>query len=150
MVRTILALGAYATLALAAYPLAASEQVALSRAVFLETATSTPSGRMRSIAPAESVSRGDKVILVVEWRAPTHSKGFTVSSPVPAHLTYARSSDDSVEVSVDGGRNWGLLDSTRMGSRKATPEDVTHLRWRIPAHKARSGSGRITYSAFVR
>jgi hypothetical protein len=37
-----------------------------------------------------------------------------------------------------------------MGSRQATPEDITHVRWRISGLRARSGSGSITYSGIVR
>ena len=52
--------------------------------------------------------------------------------------------------SVDGGRTWGKLGNLRMGGRYATPEDVTHVRWRIaPGHAAR-GSGHIAYSGIVR
>ncbi|MEZ5695915.1 MAG: hypothetical protein R3E18_05615 [Sphingomonadaceae bacterium] len=147
MFRKILALG---LLAGASQGLSANDRVELSRAVFLETASSAPGGKLRSIEPAQNLRRGDKVILLVEWRAARGSDGFSVSSPVPGHLSYARSSDDSVEVSVDGGRNWGALDRARIGNRKATPEDVTHLRWRVSMREARAGSGRITYSAIVR
>ena len=56
--------------------------------------------------------------------------------------------------STDGGRNWGQLGIMRMrdrdGTRLASPEDVTHLRWRVADSEAARGSGRFTYSALVR
>ena len=36
------------------------------------------------------------------------------------------------------------------GSRMATPEDVTHVRWRVAPATAAQGQGRIAYSAIVR
>jgi hypothetical protein len=53
-------------------------------------------------------------------------------------------------VSVDGGKTWGKLGKLRIGSRLATPEDVTHVRWRISAAHAALGRGDIAYSGIVR
>ena len=47
-------------------------------------------------------------------------------------------------------KRWGKLDDLRIGNRIATPEDVTHVRWHVPANQAARGAGEITYSAIVR
>lgn len=142
--RSYLIMGAVA--ALISGNLAAQSAVELSRAVFVER----ENGASRAVEPADSLRPGDKVVLVVEWDAPRGGKGFTVNSRVPRNLSFQRSSRDDVQVSVDGGARWGYLDTMRIGSRRATPEDVTNLRWRIPARMAARGSGIITYSAIVR
>lgn len=136
---------------LACGTLAAQSAVEISRAVYVERASgSAASGVMRAVEPASSLRRGDKVVLVVEWQAPRGRDGFTVSSRVPRNLAFQRSSRDDVQVSVDGGARWGSLQAMRVGSRRASPEDVTNLRWRIPSSLAARGSGIITYSAIVR
>lgn len=127
-------------------------QVQLSRAAYVERVSDN--GATRSIAPATNLRSGDTVVLMVAWQAEQDRKAFTVSSPIPKHLSFKRSASDQQTVSIDGGQSWARLsdltieDSGR--TRRASVEDVTHLRWRIPASVAARGSGKITYSAIVR
>ncbi len=101
---------------------------------------------VRELEPATALKSGDKVVLVVEWNAQAPDRPFTVKSAVPRDLAFQRAGDDAVEVSTDGGRNWGELGSLKIGSRLASAEDVTHLRMRVAGEKR----GRMTFSAFVR
>lgn len=137
---TILALAAPAA-ALAA-PL-----VTLDSAVFVER---IKPGAVRLLEPARQLNRGDRLVYVVSWQRMGGEGGFTVTNPLPRTVYYQRSATGDEEVSVDGGRRWGKLDSLRVGDRVATPEDVTHLRWRVAPAQAARGTGRITYSAIVR
>jgi hypothetical protein len=135
-------------LALAAPVIAvAAPSVALDSAVFVEKIV-PQKGRM--LAPASSLKRGDRVVYVVSWYRMGGQGGFTVTNPLPSKVYYQGSADGREEVSIDGGRSWGKLDTLRIGGRFATPEDVTHVRWRVPASEAARGSGQITYSAIVR
>ncbi len=147
-----LAIMAAALAAAAAAPLLARGSVELTRAVFHERIGDSRSGR--TIAPATNLRKGDNVILVVRWNHTNGAKGFTVSSPVPKTLSYRSSSLDNQTVSVDGGKSWGPLEAMHLreagSKRRASPEDVTHLRWRITAQEAARGSGQLTYSAIVR
>lgn len=137
-----------ATLAFAAPVVAvATPLVALDSAVFVERVTPNK-GRM--LQPAGSLKRGDRVIYVVSWYRMGGQGGFTVTNPLPSKVYFQHSADGREEVSIDGGKTWGRLDALRVGSRMATPEDVTHVRWRVPAHEAARGQGQITYSAIVR
>ena len=142
-----------ANCALAA-PAGADTGVRLDSAVYVERTGNSGAAFARTIEPARMLSRGDAVVLVVAWRAREGSNGFTLTSPVPAALEYQRDSRGDVEVSADGGRSWGRIGMLAIreagGARLATPEDVTHIRWRIPAAQAAHGSGRIAYRAIVR
>lgn len=123
-------------------------------AVYVETARKAGFGSKRLLEPANSMFPGDRVILVLDWRSPAKPGGFVLTSPVPKPLSFERSSNEVEEISVDGGRHWGRLGSLKIrdanGLRFATPEDATHVRWRIPARIAAQGAGRIAYSAIVR
>ena len=74
---------------------------------------------------------------------------------MPRTVAFQRSVDGAEDVSIDGGRNWGRMEDLTVreadGSvRSATPEDVTHLRWRVPDTLAQRGSGQLTYRGVVR
>ena len=140
---------------LAASAAMAESAISISKAVFVERAQRSASGAtMRAIEPASELRKGDKVVLVIEWRAGSDADSFSVSSAVPRTLAFQRAGTDHVEISVDGGRNWGQLGTMRTrdqdGTRLASPEDVTHLRWRVADSEASRGRGRFTYSALVR
>ena len=124
----------------------AQSAVDISRSVYIERA----SGNARALEPASTLKAGDKVVLVMEWHAADPRKGFTVQSAVPRDLAFQRAGSDSVDVSIDGGRSWGRLGALRVGSRVASVEDVTNLRWRVPPEVVAQGRGMLTWSAIVR
>ena len=123
--------------------------IAIDSAVFIEHQAADSSHRLE---PATTLSRGDRVVTVLSWsrESRANSGGFTLTNPLPRMVAYQRSGEEREEVSADGGRTWGELGNLRYGSRLATPEDVTHVRWRVPAARAAIGRGRIAYSAIVR
>ncbi len=128
----------------------AQQPVEISRAVYVERKIAAPDGRtVRALEPADELRRGDQVVLMLEWSAPVRD-GFVVSSRVPRDLLFRRSGAMEAQVSIDGGRSFGPLAALRIGSRRATPEDVTHLRWRVSDADAANGRGMLTYSAIVR
>ena len=138
----------------------AASAISISRAVYVERhSAGADGGKMRAIEPASVLRKGDRVVLLVEWQTESPgfsqtARGYTVSSAVPRHLVFQSSSNDSYQVSADGGRKWGTLGKMRIfdldGSRLASPEDVTNLRWTIPSSRLVAGNGRIAYSAIVR
>jgi len=125
--------------------------VEFSRAVFVERKLPATGGRVtRALEPAAQLRPGDQVVLMLEWSAPAGDDGFVVSSRVPRDLVFRRSGGVEAQVSIDQGRSFGPLESLRVGTRRATPEDVTHLRWRVSESDAAQGRGMLTYSAIVR
>ena len=146
---TLLALSGGAQLATAA-------PVSVANSVFVEREVSTGNGSSaRVLEPAQTLRRGARLIYVVSWRAPqSRGENLTITNPLPRTIAYERSADGGEDVSVDGGRSWGKLDDLRVrdGSvrRYATPQDVTHIRWKVPPQLALAGSGRLTWSGIVR
>lgn len=139
-----LALGpALASSALAQAPAA----VATDSAVYVERIESDASRRLE---PARQLAPGDRVVTVVRWYRMGGDGGFVITNPLPASLAYQNSASNVQEVSVDGGRTWGRLEDLRINGRDATPADVTHVRWRIPASLAARGRGEIAYAGIVR
>lgn len=129
----------------------AKQPVTLDSAVFVER---QQAGNVRRLEPAQRLIRGDRVITIVTWQKLAHTAhgdgSFIVTNPLPQAIAYQTSAREDEEVSIDGGRSWGKLATLRVGSRLATPEDVTHVRWRVPAARAAKGHGQITYSGIVR
>ena len=130
-----------------AAPAIAAPLIALDSAVYVEKVAP---GKGRTLQPAAQLNRGDRVVYVVSWYRMGGTGAFTVTNPLPRSVYYQGSADGSEEVSLDGGKTWGKLEQMRVGARMATPEDVTQVRWHVPAEEAAQGSGEITYSAIVR
>jgi len=109
------------------------------------------------LEPVRTVSRGDRLIYVVEFRnAGTRPvRDFAVTNPLPPTVRFDASRAGDELVSVDGGRSWGRLadlsvrepDGTR---RAANAADVTHLRWRISQPLSGGERQRRTFRAIVR
>jgi hypothetical protein len=117
--------------------------VSLDSAVFVER---IQRGNIRSLEPADQLYRGDRVVTLVSWRRDSSTGAFVVTNPVPRSVAYQGSAQTGEEVSADGGVTWGRIGTLHYGSRLATPEDITHVRWRVSSGM----SGRIAYSAIVR
>ena len=135
----------------------AAERVQLASDVFVERYVPGPNGRVsRVLERPAALHPGDRLIFVVNWKARTAgpNRDFTVTNPLPRSVSYQRSIKADEEVSIDGGANWGRLEDLRLRDegriRQATPEDVTHVRWRVPARMAVLGSGQITERGIVR
>lgn len=155
LARSII-LGTGATSALCApFAVQAADTVRFASDVFVEKFVSAPGGgKSRILARADRLSPGDQVIFIVSWTA-RQGKDFIVTNPLPRTVAFQRSSDETEEVSVDGGQTWGRLEDLQVADRDgfirtAAPEDVTHLRWRVPGSLALRGSGQITYRGIIR
>ncbi len=128
----------------------AKPAVALDSAVFVERMREDTRGIVRSLEQPVELRRGDRIIGVVTWYRLGGSGSFTVTNALPRGVYYQGSAADEEQVSVDGGSNWGRLGTLQIGARLASAEDVTHVRWRVPASSASRGQGRIAYSGIVR
>jgi hypothetical protein len=140
---------------LAAAPAWAAEPVAVANQVYVEREVASDAGKARVLEPASALRRGDRLVYVLSWKAAqTRAERFTITNPLPRTVAYQRSAHGRELVSVDGGRSWGKLEALRVRDggrwRDATPEDVTHIRWHVPAQLAMMGKGQLTWSGIVR
>ena len=104
----------------------------------------------------KTVVPGDKLIFTTRYRnvgsAPVTN--FVVTNTLPSAVSVTAESAAGLTVSVDGGKSWGTLASLTLadgkgGRRAASPGDVTHVRWIIPAIQP-GANGALTYQAIVR
>ena len=137
-------------------PLAHAAPVTVANTVYVEREVSIGNGEVaRVLEPAQTLRRGDRLVYVVSWRAPpARGEHRTITTPLPRAIAFERSASGDEDVSVDGGGSWGKLDALRVREgavwRYATPQDVTHIRWKVPPQLALAGSGRLTWSGIVR
>lgn len=114
-------------------------------------------GRERRMLTApQKIGRGDRLVFVVRYRnegtAPVGR--FAVANPVPPAVRIDPA-QTGMQVSVDHGRNWGRWGSLSIptplgGVRRATPDDITHIRWMVPQPVLPGSEGQISYRATVR
>jgi uncharacterized repeat protein (TIGR01451 family) len=79
---------------------------------------------------------------------------FVVTNPLPSAVVLTPEAAAGTEVSVDGGKTWGMLSTLKVsggkdGVRAAVAGDVTHVRWTI-AQIAPGTTGQVEYHAIVR
>lgn len=133
----------------------AAPGVALATQMFVEQVQTDLNGRTRRIltSPAR-VTRGDRLIFVVNWRNRGEQPLRDVALSIPDSVRIALD-DPAMRVSVDGGNRWGRIGDLWLptplgGMRRATAEDVTHVRWAMPGPVPPGRSGRLSYRGTVR
>ncbi|QDH35240.1 hypothetical protein [Porphyrobacter sp. YT40] len=109
--------------------------------VKIEKVTTTPSGeRQVEWVEPDVVVPGDRLIFGTRFtnKGAATLERIVVSNPVPASVRLSGEIDTALLVSVDGGTTWGQLSELEIpapdGTRRAArPEDVTNVRWVLPA-----------------
>ena len=91
------------------------------------------------LVPATLVLPGDDVVYTITFRNVSEeaAENVVITNPIPEDLTYIDGSafgpGTVIEFSADGGQSWSLPESLEVpdngGTRAATAEDFTHLRW---------------------
>ncbi len=147
---------AAAALALGTPALAQGSAVALSATVKLQK-PQTVGGQQKLVEqPANHVVPGDKLLFQTGYKntGAAPAVRFVITNPLPGAVTWTGEATAGLQVSVDGGRQFGTLASLRVKGadgqlRAATPADVTHLRWTL-ASIAPGASGLVQYRGVVR
>jgi hypothetical protein len=140
-----------ASLAIPTAQAGTSKTIALDTQMFVERVHIDLNGRTRRIltSPAR-LSRGDQLVFVVNWRNQGARPLRDLALSIPGTVRIDPD-DPSMEVSVDGGTRWGHIGDLWLatplgGTRRATAEDVTHIRWAVPP----TTDGRISYRGTIR
>lgn len=127
--------------------------------VLVESKVRAGDGTTRvALTPAKRVVPGDRVVLTLAYRntgtQPLSNIAF--DNPVPAGLAYRSPAPGSAapEVSVDG-RTYGALATLRVpaaggGWRAASPDDVTHVRWRLDRPLSAGAKGQFAFQAVLK
>jgi uncharacterized repeat protein (TIGR01451 family) len=99
---------------------------------------------------------GDRLIFGQNYRNTSAEvvTNFTITNPLPEAVRLAPDADPALEVSVDGGKSWGLIKALSVTApdgttRSATHADVTHVRW-VLATIAPGTSGRVAFPVIIR
>jgi uncharacterized repeat protein (TIGR01451 family) len=134
-------------------PVSLSSDVKLVRVV--RDADEGNAARTELVDP-ESVVPGDTLAFSVSYRngGGEPVSDFVIVNPVPANVRLSDESASALEVSIDGGKNWGMLAELSVAEsdgaeRPATASDVTHLRWKI-ALLTPGETGTASFRATVR
>jgi len=136
----------------------AANQVALDNHVFVERVSTDAQGKQRILLEEPKVVvPGDRLVFVLNYRnaGAQPADKFVITNPLPAAVRFADAGDTRPQVSVDGGKQWGLLadlsipmtDGTR---RAAQPADVTHIRWAFQNPIPVGGTGKLMFRGVVK
>ncbi|MCX7283470.1 MAG: hypothetical protein NTX28_05390 [Novosphingobium sp.] len=130
--------------------------VALEGDVKLEKVVEVDGRSKTVLEDPKVVVPGDKLLFSTKYanKGSQQVDNFVVTNPVPQAVRVADDSAAALQVSVDGGKAYGLLSALTVKDadgkvRPARAEDITHLRWTVPAI-APGASGTVEYHAIVR
>ena len=136
----------------------AANQVALDNNVFVERVSVDAQGKQKILLEEPKVVvPGDRLVFVLNYRnaGAQPADKFVITNPMPAAVRFADAGDTSPLVSVDGGKQWGLLADLTIpmsdGSRRsAQPADVTHVRWAFQKPIPVGGTGKLIFRGVVK
>lgn len=117
--------------------------------------------KQKKTVPAARVVPGSEVIYVITYRnvGDQPADKAVITNPVPKEMAYKGGSGSGkgavMEVSVDGGTNYGPLPSLRVkgadgAMRPAQAPDVTHVRWTLAKAVAPGQQGSVSYRAILK
>ena len=136
----------------------AANQVALDNAVFVERVSTDAEGKQKILLEEPKVVvPGDRLVFVLSYRnaGAQPADKFVITNPMPSAVQFADAGDTRPLVSVDGGKQWGLLSDLSIpmndGARRAAqPADVTHVRWAFARPIPVGGAGKLMFRGVVK
>ena len=151
-----------AALAVPAAPLAAqaaASPITFTADVMAEKTVTGNDGKTRiEMVEPTTIVPGDRLVFSTDYAHTGNEPvtNFLITNPLPDAVRLAPDADPALDVSVDGGKTWGKLAVLTVNEagetttrRPATPADVTHVRWVLPAIVP-GERGRLTYPAIIR
>ena len=138
-------------------PALAANQVALDNHVFVERVSTDAEGKQRILLEEPKVVvPGDRLVFVLNYRnaGAQPADKFVVTNPMPSAVRFADAGDTRPFVSVDGGKQWGLLADLSVpmegGSRRATRRsDAYSLGFPDPDPGRRHGQAHVSGSCQI-
>lgn len=116
---------------------------------------------LTKLVAVDAVTPGEKVVYTVNFTNDDLSPAtdLVLAMPVPTHVRYLEGSADRqgavVRYSTDGGSTFAARESLRMpavggGTRAASPDDITHIQWKIAGPVPAGASDKIAFKARLR
>jgi uncharacterized repeat protein (TIGR01451 family) len=103
------------------------------------------------------VTPGDNLVFVVKYKniGGATANNFVVTNPLPSAVAFNGTSDGLEVVSIDGGKNWGILGTLRVAKadgtvRPATQADVTHIKWNLNQPLTAGAEGKLIFRGIVK
>lgn len=111
-----------------------------------------------SYGPTEIVVPGDRIRFTLQLVNKTDvvAKGLKIVDPLPAEVRFDSTADiTGFSVSVDGGKNYGSIESLTVpiegaAPRAASVDDITHLRWILDQPLAAGATKAVTFFGIIR
>ena len=136
----------------------AANQVALDNQIFVERVSTDAQGKQRILLEEPKVVvPGDRLVFVLNYRnaGAQPADKFVITNPMPSAVRFADAGDTRPLVSIDGGKQWGLLSDLSVsmtdGTRRAAqPADVTHIRWAFQNPIPVGGTGKLMFRGVVK
>lgn len=149
-------------LLLALPALALAGDLELKSEAFQDVAVKGKDGKVQKKRQAVATAvPGSEVLYVISYRnkGSKPAADIVINNPVPAEMRFQAGSAEGagtrVEVSVDGGKTFGALDTLQVKGADGKPrasraEDVTHVRWSVLGAVAPGKEGSVSYRAVVK
>jgi uncharacterized repeat protein (TIGR01451 family) len=142
--------------ALAAAPAVAPASVSVESEILIERTVVVDGKSTVKLLALKNVVPGDRLL----FRFKYHNSGavpatnYVMVDPLPPAAALAPEGVKGADVSVDGGKTWGMLDTLKVsdgqgGTRAAQASDVTHVRLTV-AQIAPGATGQFEFHAIVR
>ena len=137
---------------------AVANPVALTNDIFVERVSTNAEGKRKVVLEAPKVVvPGDRLLFVLNYRNGGNkpAEKFVVTNPMPSAVQFAEASDTAAQLSVDGGKSWGVLSALKVrdangSERPARSEDVTHLRWAFNQPIPVGAAGKLMFRGIVK
>lgn len=136
----------------------AATPLKLSSDVYVERLETLSDGSTKAILEKPTtVVPGDNLIFVVKYTnaSAEPASNLMVTNPLPKPIQFNGTADGNEEVSIDGGKSWGSLNTLLVteadgSARSAQMSDVTHIRWALNQTLAAGSSGKLIFRGIVR
>lgn len=143
---------------LATAPAVAAGPLSITTRMMVEKRVAAADGTTRTqLVPAVRAMPGARITVVLAYRNTGAQPigNVVLANPVPSNIAYRGPAPDSPapELSVDGktfGPLAALTVATPQGSRAATPDDVTHVRWRLSSPIPAGQGGERAFQAVLK
>jgi uncharacterized repeat protein (TIGR01451 family) len=153
---------ALASLSTAVLPALAADSLSLKNQAFQDISVVNKDGKpeiKRQVVT--KATPGTEIIYVITYQntGKKPAEKVVINNPIPTGLAYrpgtAEGAGTSAEVSVDGGKVYGALETLQVKDvdgalRAAKGEDVTHVRWMVVTPVAPGRQGDVTYRAMLK